>query len=115
MGFSRQEYWSELPLPSLKRCDLVFSKSSYKSDPCFVLKNIVKLTSKEKKKTRGKDWEEIFQNIKKEEGTSLVVQWLRTHASTTGSQSSIPGWGTKILHAAWVTKKFFLKITILKL
>ena len=30
---------------------------------------------------------------------SLVVQWLGLHASTAGGTGSIPGWGTKILHA----------------
>ena len=46
-----------------------------------------------------------------------MVQWLRTRASTSGSQSSIPGWGTKILHAAWVTEKLKKKkkITIFKI
>ena len=32
-------------------------------------------------------------------GTSLVVQWLRLCASTARGMGSIPGWGTKILHA----------------
>ena len=32
-------------------------------------------------------------------GTSLVVQWLRPHASNVGGMGSIPGWGTKIPHA----------------
>ena len=31
--------------------------------------------------------------------TSLVVQWLRLHASTSGSADSIPGQGIKSLHA----------------
>ena len=31
--------------------------------------------------------------------TSLAVQWLRLHASTAGGTGSIPGQGTKILHA----------------
>ena len=30
-------------------------------------------------------------------GTSLVVQWLSLHTSTTGGSS--PGWGTKFPHA----------------
>ena len=30
--------------------------------------------------------------------TSLEVQWLKLSASTAGAVSSIPGWGTKILH-----------------
>ena len=33
-------------------------------------------------------------------GTSLVVQWLRTRASTAGGMGSIPGQGTEVLHAA---------------
>ena len=31
-------------------------------------------------------------------GTSLVIQWLRLHASTAGDTGSIPGWETKILN-----------------
>lgn len=37
-------------------------------------------------------------------GTSVVVQWLRLHTSTTGGVSSTLGWGTKIPH---VQKNFF--------
>ena len=33
-------------------------------------------------------------------GTTLVVQWLRLHAPNAGDTGSIPGWGTKIPHAA---------------
>ena len=32
--------------------------------------------------------------------TSLVVQWLRLQASNAGHMGSVPGLGTKILHAA---------------
>ena len=38
-------------------------------------------------------------------GTSLVVQWLRLHASHAGDVSSIPGWETKISHATGHQKK----------
>ena len=38
-------------------------------------------------------------------GTSLVVQWLRLHASNAGGTGSIPGWGTKIPHALWSGQK----------
>ena len=38
-------------------------------------------------------------------GTSLAVQWLRVHASTVGGTGSIPGWGTKIPHAAGHSQK----------
>ena len=34
-------------------------------------------------------------------GTSLVVQWLRLHASNAGGDGLIPGWGIKIPHAMW--------------
>ena len=30
--------------------------------------------------------------------TFLGVQWLRLRASTAGGESSVPGWGVKILH-----------------
>ena len=43
-------------------------------------------------------------------GTSLAVHWLRLHTSTAGGMGSIPGWGTKILHATrktWPKKKDF--------
>ena len=36
---------------------------------------------------------------KSSSGPSLVVQWLRLRTSTAGVTGSIPGWGTKILHA----------------
>ena len=38
-------------------------------------------------------------------GTSLVVQWLVQHTTTAGGMGSIPGLGTKILHATCVGKK----------
>ena len=38
-------------------------------------------------------------------GTSLVVQWLRLHASHAGDMSLIPGWETKISHATGHQKK----------
>ena len=37
--------------------------------------------------------------------TSLVVQWLRLCASMAGGTGLIPGWGTKIPHAAWHSQK----------
>ena len=48
-------------------------------------------------------------------GTSLVVQWLRLYASTTGDMGSIPGGGTKIPQAAWCgpnnNNNIFVKIS----
>ena len=33
--------------------------------------------------------------------TSLAIQWLRPHTFNAGGMGSIPGQGTKVLHAAW--------------
>ena len=38
-------------------------------------------------------------------GNSLAVQWLGLHASTAGDTGFIPGWGTKIPHAARHSQK----------
>ena len=43
--------------------------------------------------------------MKLRSGTSLMVQWLRLHASKAGDVGSVPGWGTKILHASWHGQK----------
>ena len=43
--------------------------------------------------------------------TSLVVQWLRLCAAKAGVTGSIPGWGTKILHATWCGKQLKKKKT----
>ena len=39
------------------------------------------------------------------EGTSLEIQWLRLHTSTSGGMGLIPGWGTKIPHPTCNTVK----------
>ena len=39
------------------------------------------------------------------DGDSRVVQWLGLRAPNEGVVSSIPGQGTKILHAAWPAEK----------
>ena len=44
-----------------------------------------------------------FKNYKR--GTSLAVQWLALCASNAGGVGSIPGWGTRIPHAARGSKK----------
>ena len=36
---------------------------------------------------------------------SLEIQWLGLRTSTTKGTSSIPGWGTKILHATRYSRK----------
>ena len=49
--------------------------------------------------------------IKNKRGTSLVVQWLRLHASNAGGVGLIPGWGTKIWHAVWQNQNKKFKIS----
>ena len=44
-------------------------------------------------------------SLKKQGGTSLVVQWLRRRPTTAGGTDSIPGGGTKIPHAVWCGQK----------
>ena len=39
-------------------------------------------------------------------GTSLAIQRLRLCVSTASGVGSIPGWGTKFLHAAWGGQNF---------
>ena len=44
-------------------------------------------------------------------GTSLVVEWLRLHASKAGGAGLIPGWGTKsYVPTAWCGQKVKYKI-----
>ena len=38
-------------------------------------------------------------------GDSLVVHWLRLHASSAGATGSILSWGTKISQAKWTKRK----------
>ena len=49
------------------------------------------------------------------QGTSLVFQWLRLHASKQGDMGSIPGQGTKIPHAARCSQinKLIIKFKII--
>ena len=42
-------------------------------------------------------------------GTSLDVQWIRPQTSTARGVGSIPGLGTKILHATWYSQNISLK------
>ena len=45
-------------------------------------------------------------------GTSLVVQWLRPHASTAWGTVFISGWRTKILSAVQHGQKNKIKINV---
>ena len=55
---------------------------------------------KNKKKTL-----QTFTERRKLQGDFLAAQWLRLHASSGGGVGSVPGWETKILHAAWYSQK----------
>ena len=46
--------------------------------------------------------------------TSLVVQRLRFDTANTVGESSVPGWGAKILHAAWHSQKIKRKKNVKK-
>jgi len=47
-------------------------------------------------------------------GTSLLVQWLKLHASKAGGIISIPCWGTEIPYATQWSPKLKIKINKLK-
>ena len=48
----------------------------------------------------------VFVKIKKNAGTSLVVQQLSLHAPNAGGLGLIPGWGTRShMHAATKTRR----------
>ena len=49
---------------------------------------------------------EYYLALKKNEGNSLVVQWLGLHAFTAKGRGSIPVLGTKILQATLCSQKF---------
>ena len=56
------------------------------------------VTKKEKKKSGQPGWLVIFMAFKTQIGTSLVVQWLRTHLPMQGHM--FEPWSWKIPHAA---------------
>ena len=48
---------------------------------------------------------EYYLALKKNEGNSLVVQWLGLHAFTAKNLGSVPGQETEIPYAAWQPKR----------
>ena len=42
--------------------------------------------------------------LKIEDGTSLMIQWLRLWASTAGGMGSMPGWGSSKYYMVWPNK-----------
>ena len=61
----------------------------------------------EKNQDREVFWKPGEESISKRrnQGTSLAVQWLRFCTSNTGGTGSKPGRGTKIPHLAWSGQK----------
>ena len=52
---------------------------------------------------QGSDKKQVQEMISS--GTSLAVRWLRLPVSTAAGMGLIPGWGTKVPHAARPKKK----------
>ena len=112
MGFSRQEYWSGVPLPSPK----IPQTARYCKK-----KKIIIFPGAPRKEHRPRLWpsENCVRSLTCRSlgehlsmacgegsprkvliglfllGTSLVVQWLRLHAPSAGGLGSIPGQGTR--------------------
>ena len=100
MGFSRQEYWSGLPFPSLEdlpnpgikpslpHCKQMLHRLSHQGNLQCSISNLVR--------ARYIQWN-IIQSCKGRKGTSLVVQWLRLQAPNAGGPGLILGWGSRSL------------------
>ena len=84
------------PLITLQKWQL-FNQIYYFNKKNFLINKLLSRLNK-KKKVRTQITK--IRNKRGEIGSSLAVQWLRLHASTAGGVGSIPGQGTKILHAA---------------
>ena len=65
---------------------------------------ILKVKWKEKKNKREREEGRKRGKDKKSLGTSLAAQWLTLHTFPLGTTSSIPDWGTKILHVVWYSQ-----------
>ena len=95
IGFSRQEYWSGLPFPSPG------ALSDPGIEPRFPALQADSLPSEPpRKKTKVRaNW------LLRDSPAGPVP--LRLCTSKAGGVGSIPGWGTKIPHAAWYSQKYF--------
>ena len=49
--------------------------------------------------------QKLFFFLNPHPGTSLVIHWLRLHATNAGGMGSIPDQGSKIPHAVWYSQK----------
>ena len=95
MGFSRQEYWSGLPFPSLG--DLADPGIEPESP---TLQADALPSEPPAKKTR------VRTNWLLRSSSHGPVR-LRLCASKAGGAGSIPGWETKTPHAVWFSQKYF--------
>ena len=86
---SRQEYWSGLLLPSTGDLPDQGIEPTSPASLCTGRRNSLPLCL----------------HLKYIHRTSLAVQWLRLHAANAGGVGLIPGWGTKIPHAALCGQK----------
>ena len=77
-----------------RQCWILAPLSSSTALPCVGFTTTLQGTFD---KRHAQEWQRL--------GTSLVVQWLGLWASTAGGVGLIPGWGTKIPHAAWHDQK----------
>ena len=77
MGFSRQEYWSGVPLPSPLKKVVIFKRTIFEITNIQV-ENVWM-------------WWIFSKHIQNFMWTSLVVQWLRLCAPNAGVWGSIPG------------------------
>ena len=116
MKFSRQEYWSGLPFPypgifltrglnlGLLHCRKSLDRLNHQGSQSGSSKNSW-LNSGCVLKVEPICFLNGFNvGLDKErevKGTYLEVQWFKHHSSTAGGEGSIPGKGTKILHAEW--------------
>ena len=87
------------------------NKQTNSNNLTYHLKELEKEEQTKPKIIRRKEIIQIREEINKIKiWTSLVVQWLRLHASNARNVGLIPGQGTKIPHAMWHgQKKFFNK------
>ena len=95
IGSSRQEYWSGLPSSPPGDLPDPGTETTFVISPALAGGFFTTSTTWEANKYY---W--ILLQIIVDIGNSLAVQWIGLHASTAGGTGSVPGWRTKIPHAA---------------
>ena len=100
MGFSRQEYWSGVPLPSpfqaledLKAlCGHLYgTQAHYSYEPTCRIRLQEQALTFLPRQVLKKPWNDRLRDLR----TRLVVQQLRLHAPSAGGPGSVPSQGTK--------------------